>query len=70
MGALTQGLKWVGAIGGVEVRAGRDGVLGVGLWAAGFTQRQRVVKEIIVPGWEGRDAVTLGKAKLLRPQSP
>lgn len=64
MGTLAQGLKWVGAIGRVEVRAGRDGILRIGLRAAGFAQRQRVMKEIVVPVWEGRDG-TLGKGQAL-----
>lgn len=38
MGPLAQGLKRVGAVGRVEIRAGRDGVLRIGLRGAGFTQ--------------------------------
>lgn len=38
MGALVQGLEGVGAIGWVEVRAGRDGILPVGLGVASFAQ--------------------------------
>lgn len=38
MGALTQGLERVGAIGRVEVRAGRDSILPIGLWVTGFAQ--------------------------------
>lgn len=38
VGALLQGLEGVGAVGWVEVGAGRDGVLPVGLGAAGFAQ--------------------------------
>lgn len=69
MGALTQGLKWVGAISRVEIRAGRDGVLCVGLRAAGLTQRQRVMKEVIVPGCGRKEWQSpWGKTKLLLPQ--